>query len=389
MAYGWPLLKCTGCVSRQVSATTRRPPAHCLRDSSSSHKRLSCRHGEGELTSTAPLGQDEPTDRTVKNTRPAFLPPEAVAAVQDKQALQMLQRIQRLDDDETICFYTGDPANIGDASRPALVLVHGFDSSSLEFRYLIPALEKLLPPHLRLFAVDVLGWGFGARPAGADYGPNGKRAHLQRFLRRVVDGESATRAPVFMAGASLGGAVVADYFLRTPPTEQARIQSVIFIDAQLFVDGKAFRWLVTPLDYLGLAILRSKALRRWANRLAFYRPELLATEDAMLIGRLHCLTSGWMEASRSFLRANGYTLSADLPKLAQLRLPVLAIWGAQDRIVPVDTLERLRSLYCEQGCESLLHVVLIPECGHLPHLERPEAVAVAIDGYLRRSLDML
>jgi pimeloyl-ACP methyl ester carboxylesterase len=301
----------------------------------------------------------------------------------------MLQRLERCKDDETVCFYTSSAANIGDDSRPALLLVHGFDSSSLEFRLLVPALERLLPPSMRLFAVDILGWGFGARPPGVDYGPAGKRAHLQRFLRRVVDGGRAGRAPLFFAGASLGGAVVADYFLRAEQAERERIRAAIFIDAQLFVDGKAFRCLVTPLDYLSLLVLRSKILRYWANRLAFHRPELHMSRDMLLISRMPCLTSGWMEASRSFLRANGYALSADLPRLARHRLPVLAIWGAQDRIVPVETVDRLCELYREEGCESLLEVVIIPECGHLPHLEHPDTVAVAIDRYLRISLATL
>jgi pimeloyl-ACP methyl ester carboxylesterase len=316
-----------------------------------------------------------------------FLPAAEVAAIRDERAQRLIQRLQRVAADETICFYTNEPANLEDTKKPALVLIHGFDSSCLEFRALLPELERLLAPWVRLFAVDVFGWGFGARPSGLDYGPAGKRAHLKRFLLHVVDGGVENlQTPLVLAGASLGGAVLTDYVLHADAAERERIRAAIFIDAQLFVDGKGFRFLVPPLDCVGLWVLRSAALRQYANKLAFYRPSEHATEDALRISRLPCLMAGWMEASRSFLRANGYTISEEVAQLACFRLPVLAIWGAEDRIVPLSTVERLRGFYRDQSCADLVQVDVIPECGHLPHLERPEQVASIMDRYVREKL---
>ena len=47
-------------------------------------------------------------------------------------------------------------------SGPALVLVHGFDSSALEFRRLLPELERR---GVRAYAYDVAGWGL-TEPTG-------------------------------------------------------------------------------------------------------------------------------------------------------------------------------------------------------------------------------
>ena len=59
----------------------------------------------------------------------------------------------------------------GDEGRgkPAIVMVHGFDSSCLEFRRLFPLLEE----NFAVYAVDVLGWGF-TNSKGQDCGPKFK-----------------------------------------------------------------------------------------------------------------------------------------------------------------------------------------------------------------------
>ena len=42
--------------------------------------------------------------------------------------------------------------------QPPIVFVHGFDSSSVEFRRLAPILERM---GQEVYCIDVLGWGFG------------------------------------------------------------------------------------------------------------------------------------------------------------------------------------------------------------------------------------
>lgn len=64
------------------------------------------------------------------------------------------------------------------------------------------------------------------------------------------------------------------------------------------------------------------------------------------------------------------------PRLAELRMPVLAVWGAADRLVALpgvaDALKRFRRA----------RVVILPNTGHLPMIERPADVVT----HLRRFL---
>ena len=63
-------------------------------------------------------------------------------------------------------------------------------------------------------------------------------------------------------------------------------------------------------------------------------------------------------------------------RLAELAMPTLIVWGQRDRVVPLaqarDAVGRLR----------LARLVVIPDCGHLPQIERPELFLAALGSFL-------
>eukprot|EP00435_Cladocopium_sp_Y103_P067065 s80_g29.t1 len=72
------------------------------------------------------------------------------------------------------------PYDKGDATKrpPPLVpwlrvLLHGFDSSALEFRRLLPLLSEA---GVEVYLVDLLGWGFGEKEDVTNFSPEAKRA---------------------------------------------------------------------------------------------------------------------------------------------------------------------------------------------------------------------
>ena len=68
-----------------------------------------------------------------------------------------------------------------------VLLLHGFDSSSLEFRRLLPLLEQ----KLETWAVDLVGWGFSdsgaATHSDMKLGPKQKRDHMYAFWKEKVN----------------------------------------------------------------------------------------------------------------------------------------------------------------------------------------------------------
>jgi hypothetical protein len=62
----------------------------------------------------------------------------------------------------------------------------------------------------------------------------------------------------------------------------------VLIDAQGFIDGIGPMASLPPFfARLGVEVLRTKPLREMANQMSYYNKEKYATQDALLIGRLH------------------------------------------------------------------------------------------------------
>jgi len=66
------------------------------------------------------------------------------------------------------------------------------------------------------------------------------------------------------------------------------------------------------------------------------------------------------------------------PRLARVTAPALLLWGESDRIAT----PAYGAAYAESfGGDARFEV--IPEAGHLPHIEQPEATFALLDGFLR------
>jgi pimeloyl-ACP methyl ester carboxylesterase len=62
--------------------------------------------------------------------------------------------------------------------------------------------------------------------------------------------------------------------------------------------------------------------------------------------------------------------------LHRVDVPTLIVWGANDRLYPVKHASAYQRLI--PGAQ----LVVIPECGHLPHVEQPRAFVAALEGFL-------
>ncbi len=62
-------------------------------------------------------------------------------------------------------------------------------------------------------------------------------------------------------------------------------------------------------------------LRQAANKMSYFNKDAFATDDALKIGRLHCFKDDWLEANQSFIKSGGFSVSALVPTLTQVRFP--------------------------------------------------------------------
>jgi len=232
---------------------------------------------------------------------------------------------------------------------PPLLLLHGFDSSFLEFRRLVPLLHE----QFQLFIPDLFGFGFSPRPPQANYGPEAVLLHLDALLEQL----NADR-PIGVIGASMGGAVAVELARRQPDAIGA-----LLLLAPAGLTGRPMP--VPPLlDRLGAWFLGRPGVRRGLCRQAFADPDGQVGPPEEQIASLHLQCPGWAEALAAFARSGGFAgCGAPLPPQ-----PLHVIWGADDRILRPPL---------KQAAETLLQhpAETFEACGHLPHIDQPQRVA--------------
>lgn len=242
----------------------------------------------------------------------------------------------------------------GDGDLPPVVLLHGFAASGVQ---MVPLLVRLRRHVRRLLVPDMPGHGFSEVPVtGAN------RATLEVGLRETLD--AMVQEPVVLFGNSMGGLAAIRYALERPEhvrrlvlcspggaameqSELDEFRSVFMVDshseAVQFVDRLLGRR--SPLRHVLAVSVRRK----------LDRPHL-----GELIGSV---------TPEDFL----------LPEqLADLRMPILMVWGRNDEILP-----RAHRYFFVSHLPEHAHVIEPERMGHSPYLESPRELTRHILGFLR------
>mmetsp|Transcript_29953 Transcript_29953/g.63086 ORF Transcript_29953/g.63086 Transcript_29953/m.63086 type:complete len:165 (-) Transcript_29953:2671-3165(-) len=134
-------------------------------------------------------------------------------------------------------------------------------------------------------------------------------------------------------------------------------------------------FLPSPLARAGIKVLQSVPLRNSANQMSYFNPETYATEDALKVGRFHCLRDGWEDGMLSFMQSGGFRPKEKVP---QIDVPSLVLWGREDGILEGKE-------FANKFIDAMPNAQLqwIEECGHVPHLEQPEVTARYISEFLQ------
>ncbi|MDJ0796592.1 MAG: alpha/beta hydrolase [Calothrix sp. MO_167.B12] len=285
---------------------------------------------------------------------PDFLPPSAVNLT-EPTSIALLQSMTRVAIATPLWHSAIATTYIcqGSGGTPVLLL-HGFDSSVLEFRRLLP----LLAAHQETWAVDLLGFGFTERVAGIKFTPTDIKTHLYHFWQTLIN------QPVILVGASMGGAAAIDFTLTYPEV----VEKLILIDSAGLTGGSPLSKLMfPPLDYLATEFLRNPKIRQSISRAA-YKDKNFASEDARLCAALHLEMPNWNQALIAFTKSGGYK-PFRFKKLQEITQPTRILWGDTDKILGINDARRFKRAISHSD------VLWIENCGHVPHLEQSQITA--------------
>jgi pimeloyl-ACP methyl ester carboxylesterase len=187
---------------------------------------------------------------------------------------------------------------------------------------------------------------------------------------QVVVEDVLAQAPArfALAGFSLGG-FVAQAILRTAPE---RVLRLALIDTSIHADSperarqrqtqRASVRLPGKFHGFGDTLMRSYID---ASRL----------DDYVLVQRVRDMTARL--GAEVFLRQSALDRVDGHDVLAGYRDPLLIVCGANDRITPLAISEEMHALVAHSN------LVVLPDCGHLAPMEKPDEVSAAMRDWLR------
>jgi len=285
---------------------------------------------------------------------PASFLPKSIAQLTESTSIALAQSIQQKAITTSL---TSEPiattyVHQGSGNTPIL-LIHGFDSSVFEYRRLLP----LLAEKNETWAIDLLGFGFTERVAGLPFSQKAIGSHLYYFWKTLIS------QPVILVGASMGGAAAIDFTLNHPEA----VKQLVLIDSAGFaITSNKGKFLIPPLGTLATSFLRNPKIRQKISVNAYF-DETLASVDAQTCAALHLEMPNWNQALIAFTKSGGFGGFGG--KLSQIKQQTLILWGKQDRILGIADAEKFKSAIANS------QLIWIPDCGHVPHLEKPQITA--------------
>jgi len=270
--------------------------------------------------------------------------------------------------------------------RPIIVLHGGPD---FDHNYLLPELDRLAES-FHLIYYDQRGRGRSAGDVTPDEVTIASEVEDLDSVRRQFGLES-----VALLGHSFGGLLAMEYTTRHPervshlvlantaPASGADVRAFRqhLLDLRPAEDVERMRSLKSSARYQAGDIETEAAYYRIHFRAALRRPEHVE----QIVGRLRAYFTeeGVLTARAIEERLYDDTWNSEaydlVPKLRQLDIPTLVVHGEHD-FVPVELAARIAEAM-PRG-----RLVVLPECGHFPYLETPEAFHDCVAAFFESEL---
>ncbi len=257
----------------------------------------------------------------------------------------------------------------GDPAKPPLVFVHGWLSHKGVWDSTIAVYAQT---HFCL-AVDLLGFGESDKPRDGDYS-------IAAQSRRVLALADALGLEQFTwLGHSMGGQIGLFTALEHPQRLKQFVSVAGVVDAQLTPYLK--RLYGFPIR-IGASFPAIWSFTRLFMRFGWYRriydhSSVYQLRDPFPYDSVDRRMGLQRGIEMPAWRAYQAILDCDLgERVRGLQVPTLVIFGTRDNTVPTDS----GRLLAERAPTARL--VLIPDCGHFPSLEAPQAYMRALQEFV-------
>jgi pimeloyl-ACP methyl ester carboxylesterase len=223
----------------------------------------------------------------------------------------------------------------GPTSGPVVVLIHGLGGRAEDWSNLAPYFARA---GFRVYMPDLPGYGRSERPAGFSYSVPDEAEAVVGFL------DALDLKQVNLGGWSMGGWIVQIVAARHPE----RVSRLMLFDSAGIYEK--------PLWDTNLFTSKTPAQLEQLEALLMPNPPPIpgfVARDILRITRDHA----WVIERALDTMLTGQDATDSL--LPQLKMPVLILWGKEDRITPLEQGQKMHSLVPQSELD------VFNGCGHL------------------------
>lgn len=249
---------------------------------------------------------------------------------------------------------------------PPMIFIHGFGASIEHWRHNLPVIAQ----YHTVYALDLLGFG-ASRKADTEYSADLWTEQVHDFWQTFIG------VPVILVGNSIGSLVCLNTTAKYPEMVEGLVMlSLPDVSVREDMLPPFVRPIVTAMENLFASPLliksilkivrRPNIIRKWAG--VAYPNQEAVTDELVEILSSPAYDEGSAQTlfrlSRSVRKASFAKSVRDL--LPLLDLPILLIWGLQDKMIPPKQATAIASL------NPRLKLIELENAGHCPHDEYPD-----------------
>ena len=239
-------------------------------------------------------------------------------------------------------------------------MLHGFGANLFTWT----KIRALLSVRNTIFAVDLKGFGDSPKPDDGAYGLHDQAASVLRLIERRGFED------VTIVGHSMGGGVALMVALELQRREPARRRRLVLIGS-IGVPQRMPRFmamlLVPLLGELMVNTVPPRRLVRHVLRACYFDRSRIENIFVEAYARPPGSRAGRMALLASVRQMVPADVASLIRRYSEIRVPVLLLWGREDRIVPLALGQALAAAI--PGAR----LVVLDRCGHIPQEERAEA----------------
>lgn len=257
--------------------------------------------------------------------------------------------------DFNIHYYEGGPQD-----APTVLLIHGFGADKdnwLQF-------SRDLTRNYHVIALDLPGFGDSSKNPDADYALNAQTERLAAFVKQLG------LSQLNLVGNSMGGEIAALYAARYP--QQVR-SLALFANAGITSPKPSELQQILARGEPNPLLVSNAADFSRLMAFVFVTPPPMPESLKQHFAERSIANHDLNQKIFNQLIGNPVQLEAEL---SNIQAPTLLLWGDQDRLLDVSSIEVMKPLLKQPS------VVIMQACGHAPMIERPEETLMHYQAFL-------